>query len=520
MIRFRRFLIGLLAAYVVAYSAVSVDRASRPREDPHRFMRDPARCPACHLGEPPNAGHPYRLLNFRKDIVSLCTECHSRSVSHPVEIAPGKGMSKRLPLDPDGTMTCITCHAPHSTPEGEIQYTGRTLSEKIRDTVFPFTGVSWRTAFLRMPNPRGELCETCHSRDRLASGRGRSAAGKKIRPPDPSGYAGSRRCADCHPGVYRQWSRTPHARMVRNPRRTPAALLATFEGEAPFPPSEIAYVLGSRSVQRFVSRKADALVVRTPIWMIRAKRWNLSYWREMDWLLDCAGCHTTGYDPYAGRYAEAAVSCEACHGPGGRHADTGDPSSIVHPGKLPRKRREMICESCHTTGHDRTGEFRFPLGYLPGEDLGLFFSGLVPKPGQDDRSFRGDGTIEDRHRQFAYWKSRMLILEGETCDLCRNFRLAVSTRHDGDPRRMTLDEFCRSCHDGTVEPPPAHHGNARGSCLVCHPAETEAAGGVTIHDHRYVPREAIAKKDFLPPPDFRSICFACHPAPGKGVRAG
>ncbi|GAB4366859.1 MAG: hypothetical protein Kow00128_10710 [Deltaproteobacteria bacterium] len=514
MTRSRRILIALLAAYVAAYSAVSLIRAFRAQADPHRFMRDPARCSTCHLGEAPEQGRPYRLLNFRRDIVSLCTDCHARTLSHPVDIAPGKGMSKRLPLDPDGTMTCITCHAPHSSPEDEMRYTGRTLSEKIWDSVFPFTRRYWRTALLRMPNPQGELCESCHSRERLSAGPDRFVSGKVIRPPDPSRYAGSRSCSVCHPALYRLWRNTAHARMVRSPRRTPSAVLAAFAGGEPFPPSEIAYVLGSRNVQRFVSRKEDTLVVRTPIWMIRAGRWNLSYWREMDWLKACAGCHTTGYDPYSGRYAEASVSCEACHGPGRRHAETGEPDLIVNPGNLPEERREMICESCHTTGHDRTGEFRFPVGFLPGEDLGLYFVGLVPKPGQDDDSFRGDGTVEDRHRQFAYWKSRMLILEGETCDLCKNFRLALAGGRDRGPRRMTPDEYCRSCHDGTVVPPPPHHERARGACLSCHPA---AAEGASVHDHRYIPPEAIAKKDFLPSPDFRSICFACHPAPGKGV---
>lgn len=517
MSRSRLVLIGLLASYVAAYAAASHFRDSRSLHDPHRFMRDPSRCSECHLGPPPKPGSPYRLLNFRKDIVSLCTDCHVRTVSHPVDIAPGKGMSNRLPLDPDGTMTCITCHAPHSPSDDEMVYTGRTLSEKIRDSIFPFTRRYWRTRFLRMPNRRGEICESCHSRDRLMAGPERFSAGKDVRPPDLSRYAGSRRCAGCHPSVYRQWRRTPHARMVRSPRRDPAALLARFDGSSPFPASEIAYVLGSRNVQRFVSRKADMLVVRTPIWMIRSKRWNLSYWREMDWLTACAGCHTTGYDPYAGRYAEEAVSCEACHGPGRRHAETGDPGEILDPGDLPEDRRVMVCEACHTTGHDRTGEYRFPVGYRPGDDLGRYYVGLVPKPGQDDLSFRGDGSVADRHRQFDFWKSRMLILEGETCDLCKNFRLTLAGSRAAGPRKMTPDEFCRSCHDGTVVPPPQRHADARGPCLSCHPPEKRPGGGFTIHDHRYLPPEAIAKKDFIPAPEFRSICFACHPVPGKGA---
>lgn len=514
-----RILIALLGVYAAIYAAVTFARLPGSQHDPHAFMRDPAGCPDCHIEEKPKEGRPYRLLNFRKDLYTLCTQCHAHPVSHPVEIAPGREMAEKLPLDPDGTMNCVTCHAPHSSPYVDMPHAGRRLEEKIRDTLFPYTRKSWRTYFLRVPSPNGELCEACHSRDRLAGGTKRFDPGKEILPPDPAGYAGSRKCGECHPSEYRHWSRTPHARMVRSPRRDPSALLARFDGSPPFPPSEIAYVLGSRNVQRFISRKGKDLVVRTPIWMIRSATWNLSYWREMDWLTSCAGCHTTGYDPFSGHYVEESVGCESCHGPGRLHAGSGNPETIVHPAKIPRDRREMICESCHTAGHSVTGEFRFPVGYRPGEDLNRFYKGLVPKPGQDDRSFRDDGTYADRHRQYLYWRSRMLIIDGETCDLCRNFRLSQADHKNGGPRSMTAEEFCRSCHDGSVVPSPPLHAGARGECLSCHPPVLTEFGEISIHDHRYIPAEAVGRKDYIPPANFRSICFACHATPQQGRRA-
>jgi hypothetical protein len=318
------------------------------------------------------------------------------------------------------------------------------------------------------------------------------------------------------------WKKTPHARMVRNPRKNGDAVLAEFSQSAPLLPSEIAYVIGSRNVQRFVSKKGDSLVVRTPIWLIRSKKWNLMYWREMDWLKSCAGCHTTGFDPYIGRYSEEGVSCEACHGPGKKHALSSKPEDILHPGKIPVRRRDMICESCHTAGHDMTGEYSFPAGFIPGEDLGKYFQGLTPKPGQDDSSFKGDGSYADRHAQYLFWRSRMLLSEGETCDLCRNFRTGSSIGKEAGkgPLKMTAQEFCLSCHDGTVLPSPLYHtgketGNA--PCMSCHPPSRAGNGGVSIHDHRYIPHEALGEKDLLPAPDFRSKCFVCHPDNSKGA---
>lgn len=81
---------------------------------------------------------------------------------------------------------------------------------------------------------------------------------------------------------------------------------------------------------------------------------------------------------------------------------------------------------------------------------------------------------------------------------------------------MTTDEFCLSCHDGTVAPYPPRHDPAAMTgrrCLSCHPPERGPSGEVSIHDHRYIPAEALAKNDFIPRPDFRSICFGCHQVP-------
>jgi hypothetical protein len=500
---------GLTYAVQLAYFRFSV------AADPHASLRDPARCAGCHMEERPEPGRPYRKMNFRKDIYTLCTSCHPAPVTHPIDIAPRRGSSGKLPLDADGTMTCVTCHAPHGAARATRSYTGRTLTEKLRDTVFPFLPERFRTCFLRVPNNEGELCKNCHAPGAIAS---RPSSGKA----DPANYAGTAVCARCHPGEFEEWRRSPHARMVRSPGRYPGAVLAKFEGSSPFPPSEIAYVLGSRTVQRFVSRKGESLVVRTPIWIVRAGAWNLGYWREQDWGKNCAGCHLTGYDPTVPVFAEEGIGCEACHGPGRAHAGSGKRGDIVHPGKLSAARRAMICEACHTAGHDVTGEYRFPVGYLPGGDLSKHFFGLVPKPGQDDSTFQGDGTSADRHAQFLFWASRMLIVDGETCDLCKNFRdMSGGKESRGEPKKMSSSEFCRSCHDGTVLPPPRHHlesGVTRsGECLSCHPVRRSRAGAPSVHDHKYLPEEALVKKIFPPSPDFRSICSGCHPAPTKGT---
>jgi hypothetical protein len=510
-----RYLLLTVLLYLGSYVGLALWRTYAPYSNPHAFMKDPQRCGDCHIEGKPEKNRPYQLMNFRKDIYSLCERCHPLAVTHPVDIAPGRITGNRLPLDADGTMTCVTCHAPHGAPYANLKYTGRTLWEKVRDTVFPWLPQRFRTHFLRIPTPNGEMCNVCHA-GRPASSHRR----EMVSPVNPADYAGSRTCAMCHRAEYRQWRLTPHARMLRSPRKDPAALVASFGGSPPFPSSEIAYVLGSRNVQRFISRRGDSMVVRTPIWLIRAKKWNLTYWRELDWIRLCAGCHTTGIDPYQGAYAEEGIGCEACHGPGKAHVASGRKKDIVNPARLTESRRDMVCESCHTAGHDATGEYRYPVGYRPGNDLSRHFFGLTPKPGQDDASFRGDGSYQDRHRQFLFWQTQMLIIEGETCDLCKNFREARRESSSSGPRKMTSDEFCSSCHDGTLVATAKFHDRPEVTarrCLSCHPAVRDAAGSASIHDHRYLPAGALPKKDFIPSSDFRSICYGCHPVPPKGA---
>jgi len=67
----------------------------------------------------------------------------------------------------------------------------------------------------------------------------------------------------------------------------------------------------------------------------------------------CIRCHVVGYDVFGGFIDEeltpelAGVQCEACHGPGRRHAE--DPDT---PGSIQVKPDEGLCRSCHTKGQD------------------------------------------------------------------------------------------------------------------------------------------------------------------------
>jgi DmsE family decaheme c-type cytochrome len=82
----------------------------------------------------------------------------------------------------------------------------------------------------------------------------------------------------------------------------------------------------------------------------------------------CQGCH----EEVVGKFAKnphhaleadksrpwAGKTCEACHGPGSRHADSMDPKDIRNPAKLPPAQSEKICLSCHLNTETHAGHIQ------------------------------------------------------------------------------------------------------------------------------------------------------------------
>jgi len=70
----------------------------------------------------------------------------------------------------------------------------------------------------------------------------------------------------------------------------------------------------------------------------------------------CFQCHTTGYGKKGGFVSKettpdlAEVGCEACHGPGKQHAESGNPTSIKRP-------ENETCSTCHNA--QRSEDFGF-----------------------------------------------------------------------------------------------------------------------------------------------------------------
>jgi len=322
--------------------------------------------------------------------------------------------------------------------------------------------------------------------------------------PGAKGYVGSAKCRECHEEIYRQWKMTPHANMLRNAKEDPDAIAAKAFSAVPFKKEDIYWTVGSHWIQKYLTFIDNDYYVLPKYWNLVAGDWepySIFNWRERPYTVYCDGCHTTGFDPATKSFHESSIGCEACHGPGEKHlASGGDPQAIVNPAKLPQERRDMICEACHTDGKDKKagGQFPFPAGFRPGEDLNEYYTEFFPPKPKSKKWYWGTMDYRERHRMFLFWQSKFYSTS-RACDVC-GFDRGITVKEE---RYMTRDEYCGTCHARLYRLAPVHSRHPAGTvqCTDCHvPLVTDGGQRYSIHDHRF---------DFSGP---EPACTECHEA--------
>ncbi len=321
---------------------------------------------------------------------------------------------------------------------------------------------------------------------------------------DPAAFVGSDRCGTCHPDKHAGWSKTFHATVVQDARKNPGAVLGDFSvPNLGFTLDDVDYTIGGHWDQRYIKKIGDEYYVLPKLWSVQSRKWrpyNVWSWRKMPYSKYCEGCHVTGLDPERGTVAERRIGCEACHGPGRAHAESGGKGPVVNPAKLPDDRREMICAACHVRGTDPTGTYRFPVGYVPGDDLAQHY---VPA-----RKEEGETDAQAILRAFARWKKKREEGAQVKCEVCG----IPGISEEADETKVgSMMAFCFGCHGfkDQYDKHTRHPASTGLACFDCHvqqTAEMMNPGDRDIHSYGYFLVHAEKCYD----PAIEKACLKCH----------
>jgi tetratricopeptide (TPR) repeat protein len=372
-----------------------------------------------------------------------------------------------------------------------------------------------------------------------------------------TGYVGAVACSKCHPEQAEAFRSTPMGRSLTAVSSLPDDFLAkpveyahaatsrhyrlfrldetafieeSFRNE----PGEVLYadlrpldyVIGSGNHARSFLTANRGRLYQSPLTFYAGPgRWEMSPGYDSDVHVgftrrisgNCLACHTGRLnieDRANSRFgadepfAEMAIGCERCHGPGSAHAE--DPASaVIQPAKLDGALRDQVCEQCHLFG-DARAELpgRSILNYQPGLPLEDFVSVYALAESGSARTSVTGHPLEMRDSRC--WQAS----RGEMwCGSCHQ----VHTARGGGTAAAFYRLRCLECHDQQPCSRPRETSSQpdTSDCVGCHMPKRSVveSNHVVFTDHR-VPRESpasfVAKagtvlRPIYPPPADESV---------------
>jgi predicted CXXCH cytochrome family protein len=268
-------------------------------------------------------------------------------------------------------------------------------------------------------------------------------------------YIGTAECVTCHKGMHAAliagYAKTAHHAAMTDATKKPEAIVAVFDNKSPIKKSDIKYVLGlGRSYQNYLDKDLKVLPGE---WNSKDRKWVSI--PSVDGATQCVGCHVTNFDPAGKTWTELGVGCEACHGPGGEHADSMDAADINSLRKLDPKRKDMVCGQCHAFGVDPTGNYAFPTTFAPGDDLSKSFK--LKGPGEGGRNIQYNGFVASKHYE-----------GGMACTTCHD---PHGDKSKAAPQlKQPINNLCLACHKATIGDLKSHAPSAPAdaTCATCH----------------------------------------------------
>jgi DmsE family decaheme c-type cytochrome len=216
------------------------------------------------------------------------------------------------------------------------------------------------------------------------------------------------------------------------------------------------------------ARRAD---LRPPAAMAQAAAAQAGYVGEST----CLTCHSD--QSYKGtkhghafneRTPAAGQGCESCHGPGQKHAESGDPSLIRSFKTMTPSEASDTCSTCH----NRASHALWDGSQHDQRNISCTTCHTVHSPkGEPQLAARNQTTLcATCHRNVTNKQHRfnhMPVREGAlTCSSCHNVHGSTNVKllRTG----TNIDESCTSCHADKRGPYLWEHAPVTESCTTCH----------------------------------------------------
>jgi hypothetical protein len=384
--------------------------------------------------------------------------------------------------------------------------------------------------------------------------------------PSRNAYAGPASCKECHESDFERWSHDWHARALapaspRNvagdfgsrhfrgesseawmSRKGETFVMRTRNREGQLADYPVAWVIGGKRMQDSITVMPDGRWQVLPVYFHvtgggawvdynEAKQGHVSPDHPYFWTnfrrtanKECLECHATGIDVRYDRAAhtwsteltDPGVACEACHGPGARHAETKEKRDIVRADHIVKELSLAICARCHGPRDplfpllDARDQFR------PGQRYDDRYQALVITDGTErSGEYFADGrpsssTFETQ----ALLQSRCYRIGGVTCLTCHTSPHSAS-QSDDELKPGARDGSCRTCHAAIAAQGVAHTHHKNASCLDCHMPKVLSGVLDKFADHSIdVPNIRNTIAHGVP-----NACGACHRDKSAGALA-
>ena len=220
-------------------------------------------------------------------------------------------------------------------------------------------------------------------------------------------------------------------------------------------------------------------------------------------LAGCISCHSGRPQPVAatnGRFernpfAEMAIGCENCHGPGAAHiramsaGKVSKASLIVNPAALSMSMANDLCMSCHQAGDERIfQEGKTYQDYRPGQPLDRYMSILMVPPTHDS-------PPQADHLDHFY------SMTLSKCFRASNGKMGCITCHNPhvEPTRAETPAYfnakCMTCHTQqscTLSLEAREHSTPSNNCIGCHMPKRDVQ---TISHSTATNHQILARRD-------------------------